>query len=166
MSKLIKTARGYLELLLLRATGSSPELVRDELQPVLDMREFYAANQLLGTSGAATVGALAPSLTDTLTFTNLLGLKAVGATLTIGAAAATNVTLAVGLNVGGLQAVPLGSIHIPAIAAAGVVEFGVIVPNWVCQAGTFIYAQCHGTAAGGDHTLDVHGIIENYTLLG
>lgn len=158
-----KVARGYLELLAGRNAGKTPLSVADEIRPTLDVHEFMASSQLLGTSGAATVGAIAPELQDTLTFTSTLGLKAIGVDYIQGAAAGTNLMLSVGYNPGGSSSnVPLGGVTIPALAAGQRWQYGIIIPNWIAPPGSFVIATVSGTAAGADHSLDVHAIIENY----
>lgn len=159
-----KAARGFLELLAGRNVGRTPQSVSDELRPTMEMREFYAVNQLFGTSGGATTGSIAVQLTDTLSITGgVLGLKAIGCTFTCGAAAATNVSIQLGIQVTPAgEVVPLDSIFLAAIAAAAIVEHGIIVPNWVIPQGSTLVARVSGTAAGADHSLDVHALIENF----
>lgn len=158
-----KVARGFLELLAGRNMGRTPQTVNDELVPTLDCREFMASSQLFGTGGGVTTGALA-NLTDGLGLTATLGLKAVGAELIIGAAAATNVSLSVGVTGvgGGSEYIPLAFGYFNNLAAGQIVNVGCVVPNWVLPPGATIFARAYGAAAGADHSLDVNALIENY----
>jgi len=159
-----KNAAGLLELLKAKNHASSPHWFGETLIPVLECREFYSTMQLLGTSGAATVGGLV-NLTDTLQLTQPLGLKAISGQLTIGAAGGTNLRLDWGLFTSSGptgEQITLGSDFVPSFVAGQVIGFGDWLPNWVPAGGTLLFVRASGTAAGVDHSLDCNALIENY----
>lgn len=161
-----KVARGWLELLNARNLGRSPVTFGEQVIPTIEIGEFYASNLLLGSTGAPTVGAIAPELSEALPISALLRVKAASVSLTIGAAAATNVVLSVGYQpqAGITNAVvDLGAIYIANAAIGQILRFGVVVPNWVIPSGGIIFGRASGTAAGADHSLAVQVLIENYS---
>lgn len=156
-----KVARGFLELLNARNLGRSPDTASDQVVPVLEIGEFYASTLIVGNSGSPTVGALA-DLSEFVQATATMRVKAIGGTLVIGAAAATNVTIHWGIITTNGQQCPVGSIHVAQCLAGGIIGFGCPIPNWVVPPGTFFFARASGTAAGADHSLTSVSIIENY----
>jgi hypothetical protein len=163
-----KATVGLLELMRLRTLGANPNLFSDQVQPVLETHEHYASDILRGLGAGSVAGAMA-NLTNDLTIDRRMAIKAVNATITIGAAAATNVTLEVGIIVanqaGVLEYVNLYRQFYSALAAGAGVSCGGPVPNWVLSPRTSgIRSRVNGTAAGVDHSLDVSALIEDYAL--
>lgn len=159
--QLAKVPLGFLELLRARTLGRAPTSCSDELQPVLDLRPFYACDIQLVTSSAPSLGAL--PISDVLTFTSNLGVRAVGTQLTVGAAPVTaGGNLEVGIIVGGVQQ-PIGAHNFGVAAAGTVVGFGTPIDPAVFRAGVQFYAKAYGTAAGADHAITIRVLIENYT---
>lgn len=160
--KLQKIPRGLLELFKLRQTGEYPDDMSRTLLPVVDVSAFYSSDTLIAAGSAPTVGALAPELIeDLLTTGGMLGILGLGGSLTIGAAAATNVQLSWGIILPGSTRIVLGCAFVAQAAAAAVVRFGSTFPRVVVPAGTTLFVQASGTAAGVDHTLNITGLLEN-----
>lgn len=161
-----KPPRGLLEVLRLKQAGKQPEWFSEQLVPVIDGREFYASDILAAFGGAAQVGALA-NLTRELTLTSSFGVKAISGNLTIGAAAATNVYLEIGVLFGAIggslaEYIVLQQVFIAQAAIGAILGIGCVLPNWVLPAGTIVRCRANGTAAGVDHSLDVSTLVENF----
>lgn len=162
-----KSPAGLLELLRLRTLGASPNTLSEEVRPSFDSTEFYAADLKLLNDETATVGALA-ALDNVLLLTGPTRVHAIGGRLAIGAAAATNLVVSVGLRqtISGVR-VGVGAWQFPAIAAGGIVNFGTHVPPWVLPAASGVggawsaFAFVAGTAAGVDHSLSVRVLFDN-----
>lgn len=161
-----KVPTGFLSLIRGRTLGRNPSEFSDMAIGTIDMHEFFASDILIGTSSAPTVGALA-NLFETFQLTTALALKSIGAELTIGAAAPTNVFMQWGIQLpaGGVNCW-LGSLACPAPLVGQIIAGGSVLPNWVVPAGTLIVAQASATAAGVDHSLAVRVCAENYSLSG
>lgn len=159
-----KAPVGLLELFRLRTLGSNPPEFAGVVQPTVDVAEFYSADLKLFSGVTATTGALA-GLSSVLTLTGPIRMHAIGARLVIGAAAATNVVIMVGMRdtQTGLRA-PLASQVYGAVAATQEVHIGALVRGLVFPPTRWsVYAQATGTAAGADHILDVRLLIDNIT---
>lgn len=164
MFDLRKVPRGLLELLRLRSDGKNPGGLEESIRLTIESRDFYASDLLVPASSAATVGALGGvGIANVLTLTRNLGLRALGAELTIGAAAATNVTISWNLTLPGapLFAIPLGAQFFDALNVAANIRVGSGPFPFVLPAGSVLIAQATGTAAGADHSLNVRGLLEN-----
>lgn len=159
--QLSKPPVGLLELMRLKVGGKQPTLFSETVVPVLEVSDFYAADILLNTSGAPTVGALA-NLLETLTFTTALRVHAVCATLVIGAAPATNIHVSWGYSLSGAE-IGIGSQFIAQANAGAVLFCGSPFPGLVLPASAILIARASGTAAGVDHSLDVTATVDNYT---
>jgi len=162
--KLQKVPRGLLELFKLRQTGEYPDDMSKMLMPIVDVSAFYGSDTLIPASSAPTVGAIGGELLETLITTGTIGILALGGVLTIGAAAATNMTLSWGIVLPGpFPRSVFGSQFVAQAAAANQVSVGSAFPRVVVPAGTTLYVGVSGTAAGADHSLAIAGLLENLT---
>lgn len=166
-----KAARGFLEILRGQTVGRNPDSFSSEVQPVIEITEFYAGDNKAISASGASVGALA-GLDDVLTFTGNIRLHGVGARLTIGAAAATNVTLSCGLRNGTSgERIAICTQFMAQIPAGAVIHIGAPTRPWVlppsaATAGVgawSAYARSEGTAAGVDHSLSVRILMDVIT---
>lgn len=159
-----KSPIGLLELLSLKTAGYAPDSIDLAVGASIDTRYHYAADILETQAGPQTIGSLAAGIVDQFTLPANVGLHAVGGALTVGAAGGTNLRIAVCINVKTLLvSIPIYETFVPAFAAAQVVEFGAALPPWVIPAGCRIFARAYGTAAGGDHALNVAALIEDFS---
>lgn len=167
-SPLVKAPKGLLETFRLRYLGVNPGAFGDTVQPTVDVSDFYASDLLLNSSSAPTVGALGAGLSEALLLTAPVRLRALSVGLTIGAAAATNVWLNIGIQFPASLGFPavncaLGGVFLAAANATALYEHGVVCPGWVLPAGVTLYSRAVGTAAGVDHSLAVVALIDNLT---
>lgn len=159
-----KSPKGLLQLFRLRDGGQQPTLFGNCVEPSADVRDFYAADLLTNTNGAPTVGG-PPNLTETLVLGVDARVRALGAQLTVGAAAFTaGLYLEWGYIVGGAAApaITVGSAFLGVAVAGAIIGAGTPL-DIVLPAGTTFFARVNGTAAGADHSLLVNATIENYT---
>ena len=162
--KLQKVPRGLLELFKLRQTGEMPDDMTKSLVPVVDVSAFYASDTLIPASSVPTSGALLPELLEELVTTGAIGLLSLGGSLTIGAAAATNLTFSWGILLPGQTTRSiLGSSFSAQAGIGAVIRFGSAFPRIVAPVGSTLWVQVTGTAAGVDHTLAIAGLLENLT---
>lgn len=158
-SPLHKAPLGLIEIFNLKTLGRQPDLFSDTVAPTIDTRDFYSAGLLLASGTGGEVGALL-NLFERLTLTAHVGVRGIGAILTIGAAGGTNVSITVGYeNESGFRC-PLGTHSFAAVFAGQIVEFGLPM-RAVWPAGTRVYANAYaGSVAGADHLLQVFTVIE------
>lgn len=147
--------------------GETPIELEDRVRGTIDLGKYYESDIMFGTNAAPVVGALGGvGQTAVLTHTTILECKAIAATVTIGAAAATNVSIAVGVNWPFGSATHLGGIFIPNGAIGQVLRFGVLLPKpLIMTAGSQVIAWASGTAAGADHSVLVTELV-NFPTFG
>jgi hypothetical protein len=158
-----KSPQGLLELFRLRQFGRAPDEFGSIVFPVVEVGDSYACQSLLTSGGTVGTGAIAPNLTASLTLSADLRIRAFCGRLTIGAAAATNVALQVGVLLPGtsLTEHPLNNIFYPAIGIGGIVGVSTNLGQPITlRAGSVTYARASGTAAGADHQLYAAAVIE------
>ena len=144
--------RGILEWLQLKGIAA-PNVLNPVVQPTIDLSHLYYDNALF-TNSVAPPSAF--PLGRSLQLTGMLRTFVVGGTLTIGAAAATNVTVSVA--VGGPQGVTgLGSWFFASLPAGAIVDFGVPYLG-LLPIGSQMLTRANGTAAGADHVITVSAI--------
>lgn len=160
-----KWPKGLLEVFRIRDGGRAPSGFGEAVQPVVDVSMHYASDILIMTTGAPTVGAL--NISENTVFSATLRVHAICGQLTIGAAAATNVSVAWGFtDIGSVNSVCVGSQFFAQIPAGIGVHFGCMVPpGLVVPPGWGFYARAGGTAAGVDHSLSAIAIVENFTAV-
>lgn len=161
-----KTPRGLLELFRLRTLGSAPPQFGEQVLPVVETSEFYAAGNKLVSNATPVTGAIAGAgATATLTLTGQVRLHCVGVQLTIGAAPATNINLGVRIFLGATSCAVVGQFHAAAEAGATILVGAQIPRAWIILPGptTTIQARVCGTAAGADHVVALQTIIDVVT---
>jgi hypothetical protein len=127
------------------------------------MRDFYAAELLLGSTGTPTVGALA-ALTELLALTRACRVRSIGGRLSVGAAPVTaGGHMEFGIVWPNGTLAPYCSEQFGVAAAGAIIGTGVPI-DIVVPAGSVFYGRCEGTAAGADHALQLFISLENYTL--
>lgn len=153
----------FINRLLTMFGGESPAALEDNLRGVVDLTDFYGGPKLL-TSGTANSTGAFPRATQ-LVLTAPLAIRGVGASIIIGAAPATNLSLCVGVKFpSGGPEVCLASQFFAQVPAAGIVQVGAPIPGrFVVEPGAAVYARVEATAAGADHALSAISVIEFYT---
>lgn len=153
-----KAPRGLLELFRLRTLGAQPPLFGEQVTPVCEVSELYAADLKAISGSAVTTGSIAGvGISDDLVLTAQVRAHGISARFVVGAAAATNVSLGVELEIGG-EAVGT-SVFLAACNAASVHRVWMPFPRpIVLLANVFagqviVRARVSGTAAGADHTI-------------
>lgn len=160
--KIQKVPRGLLELFKLRQTGEYPDDMSRTLLPMVDVSAYYACDTLIPASSVAAGGALLPELVKDFTISPSLGVLSLGGSLTIGAAAATNLTISWGILLPGAPTrAVMGSMFVAQAGIGAVVRFGSAFPRFIAPSGSTLFSAVCGTAAGVDHTLTIAGLLEN-----
>lgn len=161
-SPLHKAPAGLLELFNLKVLGQQPNLFGELVSPVVDVRDFYGQNILIASGTGGEVGTLL-NLFERLTLTSNLGLRGIGAILTLGGTGGTDLSITVGWESDAGFRVPLATHSFAAVGAGQIVEFGVPL-RMVIAAGSRLYANAYaGSVGGADHLLQVFGLFENFT---
>jgi len=164
VSKLSQVPAGLLQLFRLTHGGIAPQDFRDDVQPTVDVSEFYAANLLTQTENTPTPGALA-NLTETKAMSTVLRVHAISAQLTIGAAAATDLQISCGWSAASPGVpVAVAQLFLANTIAGQIIEVGAAIPPKVFVGSTWrFFARASGTAAGADHSLKIIATIEDYS---
>lgn len=162
-SPLQKAPIGLLELLNLKTLGKQPTGFAEVVSPVVDARDFYGPNLLIASGTGGAIGSLL-NLDEVLTLTANLGVRGIGAILTIGAAGGGDVTISVGYeNESGFRC-PLGAFSWSQVVAGQILHFGLPM-RAVWPMGARMYAHAvAGTVAGADHNLQVFGLFEFFGI--
>lgn len=163
-----KSPLGLLDLFRLRTLGNNPPQFGEAVTPVVEVAEFYAAENKLASSASPAVGGIGGSgATSTLTLTGRTRIHAFTAQLIVGAAAATNVTLTVRLLQGTTLA--CGASRFFAAVNAGALvtaDLQLPLPIILPGVGWSVLATASGTAAGVDHQVRPTILIDNITAQG
>jgi len=159
-SPLAKAPYGLLELFNLKVLGKQPTEFEQVVLPTIDTRDFYGANLLEPSVSGGTTGALL-NLLDTDNLAQNVGMRGLGARLTVGAAGGTDLSLVVGyLDPTNGDRCALGQHSFADVFAGQVVEMGIPL-RMVFPAGASIYAAAFaGTIGGADHLLQVTSLLE------
>lgn len=158
-----KTPVGLLELFRLRTLGAAPNLFGEQVTPVVDVTDMYGLDLLAnvfenGPAGAIGVGLAAAQSANARRY------QGFNAQITIGAAAGTWLTLAVGYSlIPGGTATMLASVSLtPIVGATYRVAAGAAMRGLLLPPGHNLVFLCDGNAAGADH---VPGVRYSFAVL-
>lgn len=161
--------KALLEIFRLRQFGRAPDEFGSMVVPVVEVGDSYACAALLTSNGSTSTGAMggAGGLTASLTLSTDLRIRSFSARLRIGAAAATNVSIQVGVLLPGTSTVEhslandfFAQLNIGALIGT---SCGLGQPITL-RTGSVIFARVCGTAAGADHELYASAVIEAWSL--
>lgn len=140
---------------------SAPADLADIISPCVDVTPIYEAELLTTTTSSGAASALPITRAVTVGQQKVI---AIGGAYTQGAAAGTNINISISIQVGAFRC-PIASQFYPNVAAAQLIDFGVIIPKgWAVAPGTILEARVTGTAAGADHNLTWCEAFVNYPV--
>lgn len=160
-----KAPQGLLELFRLRTHGSAPPLFGEQVQPTVDVAEFYAADRKQVLTSGGTVSFF--PFSDSYMFATPVRLHAVGFAFTTGAAPPPDLFVSMsvitdfGLEsaIASWQVVP----NAATLVAGNIVRFGLPIPGWVLRPQTVLRARAFASAPapGADHGLSVTAFVDD-----
>lgn len=151
--RLSKFPVGLLELFRMRDNGRVPTLFSDEIDPSVDVTDFYGADILVASGSSAGAGVIGRTQSDTIAKPQRL--LTIQGNLTIGAAAGTWLTLTVGFSIpGGTFGVQLGAVTFTPIIG-GTYRVAAPVMGLVLPDGCQLFTSSEGNAGGADHVLQL-----------
>lgn len=162
-----KSPRGLIELFRLRALGAQPNQFGEQVQPVVDVTEFYAQDLMFSANQTGAAGAFPRGVVGTVGTGAAPGaagpilLYALEAVLTNGAAAGTWLNIRLAVELPGSAGPVAGLANVNHIPIAGAV-FGaaIVLPRpLVIPSGGIIRADAASNGAGADHVLAMTNII-------
>jgi hypothetical protein len=153
---LVKAPTGLTQLFRLRTGGAQPNVVGNQVQPTLDVADFYGADMLSSSAVSSTAAAMPISVSDSV-LQAPLRMKALSARVTLGANAGTWLHMAVGYRVGGTagSTVWVTAAQYTLTVATGVYVIGVPLSPLILSAGADLIAMARGDQTGNDHVITV-----------
>lgn len=164
MIPLHKVPRGLLELLKLRTLGRSPDTISNTAIAVIESTPFYGADMQVAANETSSAAALSRTMTGTAA--NQGRLIAMAAEVVMGAAAGTQVRIALSYSPGPqYPSVWVASTVITAPVAAASYHLSALLPEPVVfGAGATFTVQVAGDAGGADHVVRRRELFENYAI--
>lgn len=161
---LYKSPRGLLEALKLRTVGKNPDRFSEMVQPTVDVLDMYTADVLF--TAAVATGAAAYPFNSTLDVAFTRRFLGVSASITMGAAPGTRLTIRIGVAVPSSSSpaviVAYGAQTAPFLVAGGNFSVFALFPRpLVLTAGCQIVTVAESDAAGADHQLSVRFLSDN-----